>query len=158
MTKEVLKKKAAAAGPAKIIAAATPEEPTATVSPSHANDTTPSWAETRFAAMGVGRKHAVYVNSGDAYDKDTREFKRLVAQERKAGTPIISGRDCYYWIADMTDERDRDALEHQINSLLSRARELERAAYAMKDATEADRRYEHASYTGYCSTRTDIWG
>lgn len=127
------KEKMTAGAPAKMKPTVTGEQ-TKPAAPLYEYITAKSWAESVFARMGKGRQNAVYVNGRDAYDLDVRAFKKMIADARKNGVPIVSGRDGTYWIADMDDPEDREAVEHQIRSLLSRAREIEAAAYAMADA------------------------
>ena len=125
----------AAAPPAKIEATASSEETADTAASStEKNNTKRSIAETTFARMGVGKEHAVYVYGRDAYDKDVREFRSLVAQARKEGIPVVAAGDGRYWIADVTDPEDRGLIERQIASLTSRAYKTLDAAQAMKEA------------------------
>lgn len=125
----------AAAPPAKIEATASSEETAnAAASSTEKNITKRGHAEALFARMGVGRSSSVYVNGRDAYDKDVRAFRALVAEARKEGIPVVAAGDGRYWIADVTDPEDRELIERQIASLTSRAYETLNAAQAMKEA------------------------
>lgn len=123
----------AAAPPAKI--EATAKETARTAASFVEKDITKrGHAEALFSRMGIGKEHSVYVNGRDAYDKDVRGFRALVAEARKEGIPVVAAGDGHYWIADVTDPEDRELIERQIASLTSRAYKTLDAAQAMKEA------------------------
>lgn len=130
MKENVIKKGDAIADPAKN--AATAAGGTAALSP-FVNYSTKKTARQIFDEITVGRANAVKIGRRDTSDCEQRALRALVQRARKQGVPIINEQDGRgYYIADVEDPVELQALHEQIESLRNRALDMLETAAALE--------------------------
>ena len=93
-----------------------------------------SHAEILFDKIGTGKEHAYKLDRRNNNDPVQREFRRIVSAHIKDGDVIINeGDGTGYYRPDISRPEEREAAEHYVASLISKANNLMNTAQAIQE-------------------------